>query len=160
MENSKKKKKNEPILPKLILLCLFAWFIKVSISAFLLGIMSMTWPSTEGIVLEKSLAGKQVEKGTLYKPEIKYQYSVNNKSYNGNKIAFSIFIFGKDWATTIINKYNPNDKIQIFYNPNDPQTSCIKPGPEIWASAYTLVSLGGIFYILFSFYRNKKTHKP
>lgn len=155
MEDVNKKKKNKPIISKLIFLCMFAWFIKVSIAAFWFGIMSTTWPSTEGIVLETSLAGKQVEGGTLYRPEIKYEYWVDNKNYTGNKIAFSIFTFGKDWATTIINKYNPNDKIPIYYNPRNPQISCIKPGPEIWAVCYTLLSLGGIFYILFSFYRNK-----
>ncbi|MCD4744581.1 MAG: DUF3592 domain-containing protein [Desulfobacteraceae bacterium] len=156
MENVDKKKKNKPIVPKLLLLCLFTWFIKVSIAAFWFGIMSTTWPSTEGIVLEKSLAGRQVEGRTLHKPEIKYKYWVNNNKYNGDKISFSIFTFGKDWAITIINKYNPNDKIRIFYNPQNPQLSCIKPGPEIWATFYTLLSFGGIFYILFSFYRNKK----
>ncbi len=141
---------------KIMMLCVCVWFLVMSLPNFLFGSFSMTWPKTQGMVLEKSLTEKPVGPGTLWRPAVKYRYRVEDKEYAGEKISFFIFVFSKQWATDSINRYALNSKVDVFYNPFNHKTSCLKPGPEIAATVYSAIGVGGIFYLLFSFYHNRK----
>ncbi|WP_457554133.1 DUF3592 domain-containing protein [Desulfobacula sp.] len=141
---------------KIMMLCICAWFLVMSFSDFLFGSFSMTWPKTQGIVLEKSLTQEPAGSGTLWKPVIKYSYRVEDKEYAGEKISFFIFVFSKKWATDSINKYDLNSKVDVFYNPFNHKISCLKPGPELAAAVYSIIGMGGIFYLIYSFYQNRK----
>ncbi len=149
-------KKNTRAIQILILLPICLWLLKISLPGLLLGIGSMAWPETNGVVMESSIVERKVEKGSLWKPEIVYDYLVENQKYRGDRISYSFFTFGKAWASKIIDKYNPSDNIQVYYNPRKPQISCVDPGPDKWYCFYVLLGFGGIFYLIFSIFKGSK----
>ena len=151
-----KLKKNKIIPLNIIMICLLIWFVILSCPAFFSGFFSMVWPKTTGVILDKSLNEKSVRGSTRYQPLVKYTYSVKKKKYCNDKISFSLFIFDKQWATGIINKYNSKEKINVYYNPFNHQISCLKPGLKISAAFYFLLGLGGLGYYMVYYYKKIK----
>ncbi len=142
---------------KIMMLCVCVWFLIMSLPDFLSGSLSMTWPKTQGMVLEKFLSKKTTGKVTLWKPVVEYTYQVEDRTYSGEKISFSMFIFSEQWAVDRINRYNINSKVDVFYNPFNHKISCLDPGPEIAATFYSTIGMGGLLYLLFSFYHTPKS---
>jgi len=92
----------------------------------------------------------------LWKPVVKFTYRVEDRTYSGEKISFSMFIFTEQWAVDRINRYNINSKVDVFYNPFNHRISCLDPGPEIAATVYSTIGMEGLLYLLFSFYHTRK----
>lgn len=155
MNNLKTKKKNVLILGKTAILIVLSWMVITNFPAFFFGLYSCVWPKTQGTVIENRLVEKHTGKGSLWQPQINYIYSVNNKNYTGSKESFSTFIFGKQWAADILEKYPLKSNVEVFYHPFNHKTSCLKPGPEIAATLYSAGGTGGILCILLPFFRKK-----
>jgi hypothetical protein len=63
------------------------------------------------------------------------------------KISFSVFFYGKPWASDIINRYELHRNVDVFYNPNHHNVSCLRTRPEIAATVYSILGLGIILYL-------------
>jgi hypothetical protein len=82
---------------------------------------------------------------------LKYTYSVEDKEYTSEKISFSVFLFGKQWAADIISRYELHGKVDVFYHPDSHNISCLRTGPEIAATVYSILGLGIILYLGYFF---------
>lgn len=92
---------------------------------------SVKWPTTEAVVTESKVV-RQWEKNsgapkTAYKVELKYNYTVEQKTYLGERYSFGkplIFNASSD-AEKIVAEYPLGRKISVYYMPSNPQESAI-----------------------------------
>lgn len=95
------------------------------------------WQSVEGVVLEAEVAGKRG-----FVPKVKYEYSVDGKTYADEKELFSPQFGGKDTrrqsSQKIIADYEKGGRITVYYNPANPAESAVELGVT-WA---TFIKLG------------------
>ena len=91
---------------------------------------SVDWPSVNGRVLEFSDANNATQPRYWRKDEIvRYEYSIASQNYNGSTISFNR---RKKWqlddVKTLTETWRHDDKIVVFYNPENPGMSVLKPG--------------------------------
>jgi len=156
MINSKKFKKIRLIAIYAILLFYSLSFLKHSISDLWFGVTSLMWPYTNGMILETVLIEKPFKERTGWAPGIKYTYTIENKTYHGNKTSYSEEFYDKEWALKAKQKYQSGDNVDIYYYPMAPEISCLKPGPGKKALFFSILGFSGIFIIAVSLYRDRK----
>jgi len=95
-----------------------------------------------------------------FKPVIYYQYEISGKSYTGNRLSLarSMSYDTRGSALQAAEEYlKPDDmgKVDIFYDPSNPQESTIIKGePD---DEYYLIGIGLFFlFIAYKSYRDKK----
>ena len=89
----------------------------------------------------------------VFKPILKYEYSVDNLDYTGNRIRFTSFDINYERehkAKREISAYPVGKKVSVFYNPNNPTDSVLVVG--VGSRVYMgfglgilLLAIGGIF---------------
>lgn len=88
-----------------------------------------SWPSVTGKVLHSELTN-----GNAFSPSITYEYSVADSTYSGASDGRAPGFGGKrrryDAAETILHEYAPGSEITIHYNPEHPDDSTLRPGPD------------------------------
>jgi len=106
------------------------------------------WPSTSGKVHSASVArgtrkgrgGKELES---YWAEVKYRYAVEDKDYENDKIAATrIYSAQEGPARNIVNLYEPEQQVQVWYNPADHSEAYLVPGGTVGGIAFLILSLG------------------
>jgi hypothetical protein len=93
------------------------------------GREAMGWSTTRGEVL-----GTQVLKecaspiGDCYRPEIRYTYTVMGQTYESDtyNIGKQVTASHPDRAAAIAARYPEGTQIDVYYNPDDPASSCLK----------------------------------
>ena len=120
-------------------------FIIIGIIIFVLsigyiwnGIVSSSWPNTQGRVLHTKVervtsAGGGPRGGSgssvSFKPIVEYSYFVDREEYFGNCYAFGILNYKRaEDAQKIIDSFQYNSQITVYYCPSKPQKSVLKPG--------------------------------
>ena len=105
------------------------------------GIARKKWPTTTGIVTNGS-----VSEGKTYRPVIGYDFSVQQIRYTGETDAqfpgFGMSSSRKEVAYKMLDQFKVGTIVNVFYDPNDPNNSYLKPGPN-WAE-FTRLSFGAI----------------
>ena len=122
---------------------------------------STHWPSTEGRVLsaqvgtEKHYSGPGGGSSTCYKADVDYEYQVQSATYRSNKISYYGSTcrgggYGQKRAQELVRGYLENRSVEVFYNPQKPERSCLQPGRT--NDGRVLVFFGGVGCILFLLY--------
>ena len=118
---------------------------------------SQSWPSTQGQVVtsEVKKTTHTSQNGTkwVFKPILKYEYSVDNLDFTGNRIRFTSFEINHEKehkAKREISAYPVGKKVSVFYNPNNPTDAVLVVG--VGSRVYMgfglgilLLAIGGIF---------------
>jgi hypothetical protein len=105
------------------------------------GLSSKSWSISEGTLLNKDFHKRTFKTGgSLWSPIVEYQYSVGDKLYKNSVYSYYFFVFGKEWAQNEVKGLSINSKVAVYYNPSNPEKSCLKPGPDIWSIIYSMVS--------------------
>ena len=113
----------------------------------------LKWPTITAVIIESKVIGDRA-----LRPDIIYEYEVNGQTYQGdtnlNTPGFGGRRSRRDTAERIISEYEKGQKVLIYYNPNDPAESYIRPGVQ-W-SDYMKSAVGHILFIfaLFGFTGN------
>jgi hypothetical protein len=104
------------------------------------------WPSAQGFIVSSEL----ITKGEIYGPLIIYQYSVAGTTYVDSTDAGAPGFGNKNKrynvAEYILAEYKPGTSVVVSYDPNDPRTSTIVPGPR-WR-VFGQLGLGGTLYLI------------
>jgi hypothetical protein len=96
---------------------------------------SKNWTGLSGTVT--SSAVKQVDnvlpsrysRNYHFQPAITYEYTVKNKTYQQNHVSFPDPSFEDERkAQEFIAQYQPGDSVKVYYDPKDPQRSCLNNG--------------------------------
>ena len=109
------------------------------------GRASTGWPTATGTVTE---AFVEVHTGedTSYSAEIRYTFEVDGREHRGDRVAFSIWDSGRAEADAIVATYPVGARVEVAYDPDDPDTSVLEPGAR--AGAYGLVAFGAVFIVI------------
>ncbi len=91
------------------------------------------WPSVDGQIMSSYLSEEVDRDGkTKYKPEVKYEYTVDGQSYLSYQILWGSHKTSYSWilklyAQGIVDEY-PKGKTTVFYNPDKPSQAVLKQG--------------------------------
>jgi tetratricopeptide (TPR) repeat protein len=104
------------------------------------GFFSTKWPSVQARIERATIKESTDKFGQRhYEPSIMYSYSVNGKTYRGERIQFG----GTTTSTTEEGILEPYKKAitVAYYNPNKPDVACLKPGVN-WLSFAVMAGIG------------------
>ncbi len=77
----------------------------------------------------RSLRGTCVQQqgGT---PDVRYTYQIDGKPFTGNRIAFGQkeIMSNSDAAQRVVREYPEAKSVDVYFDPNDPETSVLEPG--------------------------------
>lgn len=108
---------------------------------------STSWTTTTGKLTELHLWGKRRVDGEMVGCEnlsVKYQYTVNGKTFTGSRAAFYTLHYPE--TIDFAKRYPQGSTIPVLYNPQHPGESVIvpglhplKPNSEIWLAGVGVV---------------------
>lgn len=113
---------------------------------------SAAWVETSGSVIGVRVrtgvhsAGDALRRDNTYTPEIEYQYSVDDKSYQSDRYQLRSshpWFVDRKKALRVALKYRVGDSIAVFYNTKQPSVSVLKPSVQ-WAD-YAALLIGLLF---------------
>ena len=114
---------------------------------------SLGWPVASGAVVyaEQQSATSLVEDSdgnrsrvTSYSAPLAYRYQVNGGTYFSNIRRFGALAAASgDWAQSILLRYPTGAEVPVSYNPSDPNTAVLEPGPS--SESYWLPRGGAAF---------------
>lgn len=91
------------------------------------GFSSDKWPTLQGTVQSTTIKKVMTKNGTTRdEAEIRYQYSVDGRTYTSNRIQFGGEIFRN--PSELLGQYKRGKQISIHYNPTNPSISCLETG--------------------------------
>ena len=129
-------------------------FLMIGLGMLILGVSkimtakdSETWPSKEGTVLESKISINSSDDGTTYGADVTYEYKVNEKTYEGDKVTVSEVSTGsRGRARNIVNRYPVGNKVTVFYDPDDPETSVLETG--MTGGSWLFPGIGVVFFLI------------
>ena len=70
------------------------------------------------------------ENEELYTPRITYRYRVDGEEYEGSRIDLTTqrMYFTQSGANAVLEPYRPDGAVVVYYNPDRPADSLLKPG--------------------------------
>jgi hypothetical protein len=90
---------------------------------------ALTWPATSGTVLMSTVQTKRTGRSRSTYPVVVYQYAVNGRNYQGQRIKageqfLSIRVAGEAQATA--SRYPAGSTVTVYYNPSNPAESALE----------------------------------
>jgi len=126
-----------------------------------------TWPTTRGIVDGSDVVEDHSSEGTSYTAAIRYQYRVDGRYYESNRIHYGFDFHGKRGAKRTLKPFPRGSDVSVYYNPRDPsqavlETRIIEGGDLFAAMFLTPVNLLMIFCWLglYNTIRKGRDEKP
>lgn len=130
------------IILGLLAACLFifggSYLMILGIKRIRLAHATKTWTKTWGKITQSRMeTGTDSDGDPVYKPIIKYTYTVMGQEFQGNQVYFqvmkSITYSGNNLSFTekMTNKYPPGKTVEVFYNPRKPQQAVLEPGVSL-----------------------------
>ncbi len=143
MSNSKNKLKISGVLFAIIIAGMI--MMRLELSNILDGMKRKKWPAITGTIIHNEVIERR-----MYIPLVYYKYRVNDINYT-DKSTMQVPGFGmkssrKEVAYKTISDNQIGKSVVVYYNPENPQDSRLKPGPK-W-SEFNRFSLGIILIIL------------
>ncbi len=91
------------------------------------------WPATSGQVVQSEMR----RSGRTYRSVVEYEYRVGSKKYSSRNVCFAGMSF---FAHSTTDKYQRNQHVKVFYNPDLPSEAVLER--EFPASAYVVMLIG------------------
>jgi hypothetical protein len=94
-----------------------------------LAYSSEQWKAVTAKILEATVETVQYRnRGTTYKPKIRYQYKVGSQSYISERISFENSFYNFLSIDKAMNEYTMGDEIVVYHAPKDASQAVIKRG--------------------------------
>lgn len=162
------RRKSRPLFPLwatwlfALLVLLGSFLIFVQFTRLEKANAQKSWPQTNGIIVRSEVAQNR---GAW--PVITYEYTINGKPFTGSSSLKFPGFGGRtsrlDAAKKTIAKYPPGQKVPVYYNPQNPALSMLRPGPT-W-DIFGQLGLGmtllatGMFFLSQSFFARSRTNR-
>jgi len=110
------------------------------------------WPTTQGTITSSKVGngmvpGRRGKSFDAHWAEVEFSFSLNGKEYSNNTIAADRIHFKTaDQAETIAKLYKPEQQVNVYYNPDNPEEAYLVPGGAIGGFSFLvmgLILLGG-----------------
>jgi hypothetical protein len=93
-------------------------------------VRALTFASTGGTIISSSVTSRDDgDGGTTYGVAMQYRYSVGDREYSGHRFRYDTS--GSSdcaWANTAVAERPPDTKVDVFYDPRNPEDSVLLPG--------------------------------
>ncbi len=91
---------------------------------------SKSWPTTNGTITRSEVDSWMKEGKSQYDARISYSYEVDGKKYTSPKIYSSGSYSGGNIskAKDLINEFPSGKSVDVFYDPDVPESAVLKPG--------------------------------
>ncbi|RMG15009.1 MAG: DUF3592 domain-containing protein [Deltaproteobacteria bacterium] len=113
------------------------------------GLAARAWPQAEGVVLESGVrrhGSAGTRGGTTYEPWVRYRYTAGGRSWTGTRI----WRVGQGstlaWARGVAAEYPAGRRVRVYYDPEDPSASLLRPG--LGGGALVGFFTGLVFFLL------------
>jgi uncharacterized protein DUF3592 len=87
------------------------------------------WPVASGRIIEKTVGSSTTtgasRPGRYFEPKVKYTYSVEGKTYTGQRIGPATAAYDEDKAKRVVSELP--DTVEVHYNPRDPSDAYLEP---------------------------------
>ena len=108
------------------------WLLNKSLSVHRLIKAAQSWPSVKGTVLESTIEEQPGRNAigninVAYRVCVKYEYTVNDKVYQGNRVSFGAPVFDYIKASAAIEQFKEGKKATVWYDPAKPEESVLAP---------------------------------
>jgi hypothetical protein len=129
------------------------------------SLLSRSWSQTDGKITKIYTSTKSIRTGSaknpgsaiVYVPKVNYSFQVGDRLLTGDRMNFSAeekYFPLEEQSTQYLNSiYQINQKVEVFYNPNDPQESSLSREYVYDSGSYQAGcgcgSLGLLFGLLF-----------
>ncbi len=119
------------ILASFGLLAVFAVFLLIIIACIYSlrkSRESESWPSVSGIIVDSFIKeSRDCDNYLKYAPEVSYSYSLQSIQYKNNLISYGgrMTIRSIREAEAYIAPFYKGNNVLVFYNPKNPQDSCL-----------------------------------
>ena len=113
-----------------IVWCSASFFATVIIGSDMIAdIGTRNWESADGIV-ENSYVSTSTggEGGTTYCLHVDYRYTVDGRTYSGDRISYSADNSCNSWSANSDDDYPEGKKITVYYDPSNPSESVLLSG--------------------------------
>ena len=112
---------------------------------------SRSWLIANGAITRSEVVREQTRNGTIHAARIEYAYGVSGQDYRSDKLTI-----GGDFNTSMSSRaqqrcarYPLGDPIQVFYDPEDPSSSCLERRADtapllMWVGVIALAVSGAI----------------
>lgn len=120
---------------------------------------SMSWPTAKGKVLHSGVerkvststsntgSGRRRRTTTTYEADVRYEYRVDANRYSGNKVSFGEYSSSnRGHAERIVDRYPKGKSVEVFYNPDKPDTAVLEPG--VSGGVYIPLGIGALFAVI------------
>lgn len=104
--------------------------IGIAVAAYcegLAGEASAGWPRAPGFVESASVV-EIPTRVTSYHAEIRYRFTVQGRSYTGDRLSYNFKPSDKDGCARVVGRYPPGCQVQVSYDPADPSSNVLEPG--------------------------------
>jgi len=110
-----------------------------------------SWPEVPGTVLSSGLVRRRkLGNKTSSFPDIVYQYEVNGRTFQGNRLHPPPETGGSWWAARKVAQYPAGKNVLVSYNPENPLEAVLeKQGP---VGLYLWVFAALLFFFLWNFF--------
>lgn len=106
---------------------------------------SEQWPRVNGVITSSYLQVGYFKHRKGYLPEIRYRYQVGPTEYSGSRRSFDTAHLAAEGASEkVIDAYPVGKSVAVFYDPKNPASALLEPGP---ASDMTLLYKMDLFFI-------------
>jgi hypothetical protein len=150
----------------LVMFLCAAPFLLVGLAAFAQGWINYrkslernNWPMASGEIISSEIKAKRFRHSISYLPVIRYRYKVNLVEYESNvvRLSESILLGTMQRAEERVEKYQPHQGVNVYYDPEHPETCALETEISISAMLFFVV-LGFVFlasgfgfsYLMFS----------
>ena len=124
-----KSKKSSPVFMIIVLLVFGLIIGGVGLYRYNLGKKSAAWPAVKGKMTYARAVPATVNKKQEYRLSVKYRYTVDGKSYTGERVTASDnYQKTRSLANDVLKKYPVGGEVSVYYNPADPRSSVLKTG--------------------------------
>ncbi len=122
---------------------LLAW----GVISYRTALESRSWPTTDGVVTYSEVYTSSDSDGTTYGATVNYRYTVNDQSYNGDKISLTDYSSSsRGRAEDLVEQYRPDTRVTVYYDPDDPGKAILETGAN-WVQ-YMLMGMGCCFSVI------------
>lgn len=145
----------EILIVGVVFLVAGAPFIGLAVRTFMRNRAIARWPRAEGVVLATDLESSSHRVTdqntglhsytTMYTPSVRYRYRAAGRELEGKNIARSVdgCAMSHEAAEKITSKYPPQSKVEVLYDPLDPETAYLEVRVSI--GAIILLGMGVLF---------------
>jgi hypothetical protein len=140
-------KKSNPVIIVIALLAFGFVFGGFGFYKYNIGKKSASWPVVQGKMTYARAVPTKVNNSQEYRLSVKYTYSVDGKSYSGDRITASDgYQKTRRKANDVLKKYPVGKEVSVYYSPSDPSLAVLKTGAN--KNAFMLMSGGVICFLL------------